>query len=208
MQKAKQGLYYFLILLYTSGAIGMCINPSFFLPFTPYNLLYTVFVFLIFQPIKNSNYIISFLLIALIGYLSEVLGVKTGLIFGTYHYGNSLGYKVFEVPIIISLNWVLIVNISALTSSKFFSSPIIIALSSSSIATGLDYLIEQVAPHLNFWYFNTGFAQLHNYIGWFAICFITTLIFNKELVKGDKKIGATILVLQVLFFGVLNLVKI
>jgi putative membrane protein len=207
MKKAKTGLYYFLILVYVSGTIGMCIKPSFFLPFTPYTLLYTVFTFLIFQPLKNFKYIISFLLIALIGYASEVIGVKTGLVFGNYHYGNNLGYKLLGVPLIISLNWALLVNVSVLVSSKIVSSPFLIALFSACIATVLDFLMEQVAPNLNFWYFNTGFARLHNYIGWFTICFITAYIFNKELIKGDKKIATTILVLQVLFFGVLILMK-
>ncbi|MDX2174596.1 MAG: carotenoid biosynthesis protein [Bacteroidota bacterium] len=208
MQKVKMGFYYFLILVYLSGVIGMCIRPSFFLPFTPYTLLYTVFVFLIFQPIQNSKYIISFLLIAVIGYASEVIGVKTGLVFGNYHYGNNLGYKLLDVPLIISLNWALLVNLSVLVSSRIVSTPFFIALFTAIIATSLDFLIEQVAPHLNFWYFNTGFAQLHNYLGWFAICFITAYIFNKELIKGNKKIGTTILVLQVLFFGVLILMKV
>jgi len=207
MQKVKTGLYYFLILVYVSGAIGMVLKPSFFLPFTPFTLLYTVFVFLVFQPINNYKYVLSFALIALIGYVSEVIGVKTGLVFGNYFYGNSLGYKVFSVPLIISLNWALLVNASVLVSTKISTNKIALSFFTATIATGLDFLIEQVAPHLHFWYFKGGTAGIHNYIGWFIICFVTSFALNKQLIKGDKKIAATIILLQVLFFGIIYIFK-
>jgi len=207
MQKVKIGLYYFLILVYVSGTIGMVLKPSFFLPYTPFTLVYTVFVFIIFQPIKNYKYVISFAVIALIGFLSEVIGVKTDWVFGQYHYGNSLGFKLLNVPIIISLNWALLVNASILIASKFSKHKLLLPLISATIATSLDFLMEQVAPNLNFWYFKGGFAGLHNYIGWFIICFTTTYFLSKHLIKGDKKIATTIIALQVLFFGVIYLFK-
>ena len=207
IQKIKTGLYYFLILVYVSGAIGMVLKPSFFLPFTPFTLFYTVFVFLLFQPLKNYKYVLSFLLIALIGFVSEVIGVKTGVVFGNYSYGYSLGYKVLQVPLIISLNWALIVNASVLVSSKLSTNKIVLPLLTATIATSLDFLIEQVAPKLNFWHFKSGLAGWHNYLAWFIICFVTTFIVNKQLIKGDKKIATTIIVLQVFFFGVIYLFK-
>jgi len=207
MQKAKTGLYYFLILVYVSGAIGMVLKPSFFLPFTPYTLLYTVFVFLIFQPTKNFKYVLSFLLIALIGFASEVIGVKTGLIFGNYFYGNSLGCKLLEVPLIISLNWALLVNASMLVSTKISTHKLVLPFLTATLATGLDFLIEQVAPNLNFWFFKGGLAGLHNYLGWFIICFVTTFALQKQLIKGDKKIATTIIALQMLFFGIIYTFK-
>src|SRR5689334_23098853 len=37
---------------------------------------------------------------------AEVIGVATGAIFGAYSYGEVLGFKLLEVPLIIGLNWV------------------------------------------------------------------------------------------------------
>jgi len=143
----------------------------------------------------------------LIGFLSEVIGVKTAFVFGNYHYGSNLGFKLLNVPIIISLNWALLVNASILVASKLSKHKLILPLISAIIATGLDVLMEQVAPNLNFWYFMGGFAGLHNYLGWFVICFTTTYFLSEHLIKGDKKIATTIIVLQVLFFGGIYLLK-
>jgi putative membrane protein len=54
----------------------------------------------------------------------EVVGVKTGLIFGEYKYGSTLGIKLFEVPLIIGFNWVFVIlgsiSISRLITKMFF----------------------------------------------------------------------------------------
>ena len=54
--------------------------------------------------------------------ISEILGVKFGIIFGDYEYGNALGYKIFEVPLLIGANWaILTISCSALSATLFDS---------------------------------------------------------------------------------------
>lgn len=202
MKNIKTYLLYFLILVYVSGSIGFIIKPSFFAPFTPLSLLLTCGVFLIHQPI-NKNYMIGFVMVSLIGFISELIGIKTGLIFGNYHYGSGLGTKLEGVPIIISLNWALIVTAALGVSHKLFENKYVIAFCTAAIATGIDLLMEQVAPKLNFWFFDTGIAGLHNYIGWFAVSFLASALFYDYLKKTDYKVSAIILALQLLFFGII-----
>ena len=38
----------------------------------------------------------------------NITGANTGLIFGNYTYGNILGMKVLGVPLIIGLNWFIV----------------------------------------------------------------------------------------------------
>ena len=97
----KSYLLYFLILVYISGSIGFVVNPTFFSPFTPYTLLLSCFVFLIHSPLADKKFLIAFFSIAFLGFIIEVIGVKTGLIFGKYSYGNGLGFKLLDVPIIM-----------------------------------------------------------------------------------------------------------
>ena len=59
-------------------------------------------------------------MLALIGFIFEIIGVKTGLIFGHYKYCNGLGTKVFDVPLIISLNWALPISIGINIGFHFF----------------------------------------------------------------------------------------
>ena len=82
-KKYKSYLLYFLILVYVSGSIGFVVNPSFFSPFTPYTLLFTCAVYLIHRPLANQKFIGAFLCIAFLGFIVEIIGVKTGVIFGT-----------------------------------------------------------------------------------------------------------------------------
>jgi putative membrane protein len=203
--KAKNFLLYFLILVYVSGSIGFVLNPSFFSPFTPFTLLFTSFVFLIFQPLKNSKFFFSFLAIAFLGYLAEVIGVKTGLIFGNYIYGNSLGYKLFDVPLVISINWALLICASIITVRKFISHKWLVLIFAAIVITLIDLLIEQVAFKLDFWQFASGLPGLHNYIGWLIVAFISPLFFYSTIIKGSFKVSYIILILQIIFFTFLYL---
>lgn len=207
MQLFKKYLFYFLILVYVSGAIGFLFKPAFFSAFTPFTLVFTSFVFLIHQPINKLNYALSFITLALIGFVAEVIGVKTGITFGSYFYGNALGYKLLAVPIVISLNWALLINIGVLTASYVSKKPLILATLSSVIITSVDVLIEQVASQMDFWHFTQGIAGIHNYMGWFIISFVAAWFLQKHLLKGDKKIALIILLLQVFFFGLIYINK-
>ena len=54
--------------------------------------------------------------------ISEILGVKFGVIFGDYEYGSALGLKIFDVPLLIGANWaILTVSCSALSETLFDS---------------------------------------------------------------------------------------
>ena len=171
----KKYLLYFLILIYVSGAIGFLFNPGFFAPFTPLTLAFTCFVFLIHQPLNNLNYTLSFIGLAAVGFVAEVIGVKTGVVFGNYYYGNALGYKVLGVPLVISLNWGLLINIGVLVATYLSKKPLLIATLAAFIITGVDLLIEQVASQMDYWHFSNGIAGIQNYIGWFIISFFTSI---------------------------------
>jgi bisanhydrobacterioruberin hydratase len=189
--------------MYAFGAPGFVVYPHFFKPFTPYTLLFTTFVFLLHQDWKHSKIWLSFGAVCCIGFASEVIGVKTGFIFGEYYYGNALGYKLWGVPLVISLNWALLATASLIIANRFFKNSIIVALLAAVIATGIDVLIEQVAPRLDFWYFKGGLAGLHNYLGWLIIAFVAGILFNKTLGKGNFKHALLILALQLYFFGII-----
>ena len=203
----KKYLLYFLILIYVSGAIGFLFNPGFFAPFTPLTLAFTCFVFLIHQPLNNLNYTLSFIGLAAVGFVAEVIGVKTGVVFGNYYYGNALGYKVLAVPLVISLNWGLLINIGVLVATYLSKKPLLIATLAAFIITGVDLVIEQVASQMDYWHFSNGIAGIQNYIGWFIISFFTSWLLKKHLVKGDKKIALVFLLLQLFFFGLIYINK-
>lgn len=201
----KKYTFYFLILVYISGSIGFVLNSEFFSPFTPYTLLFTCFVYLLHQSAKNSSFFVSFFVIALLGYLVEVIGVQTGFIFGAYKYGNALGIKLLQVPLIISINWAMLICSGIITVARFVTNKFLVLAIASVLVTAIDLLIEQVAPNLDFWYFDTGIAQLHNYIGWLSVAFILPFFLYNTILKGNRKVALTVLILQIIFFTTLFL---
>ena len=205
LKKYKPYLLYFLILVYVSGSIGFVINPTFFSPFTPYTLLLSCFVFLIHSPLADKKFLIAFFSIAFLGFIIEVIGVKTGLIFGKYSYGNGLGFKLLDVPLIISINWAMLIFAGIRIVSVIFANKIVSLVVAALLVTLIDLLIEQVAPGLDFWQFEGGLPGLHNYLGWIGVTFFTSYFFYPTIIKGNRNVSLILLILQIIFFTSLYL---
>ena len=199
-ERFKTYFLYFLILVYVSGSIGFVVNPVFFSPFTPYTLLLTCFVFLIHQPISNKKFISSFFIIAFLGYVIEVIGTKTGILFGNYKYGNGLGFKLLDVPLVISINWAMLICAGIIAVSKIFKNKFIVISVTALLVTFIDLIIEQVAHELDFWQFEGGLPGLHNYLGWIGVVFFTSYIFYPSIIKGNSLVSSIVLILQIIFF--------
>jgi putative membrane protein len=196
----KSYFLYFLILVYVSGSIGFVMNPAFFSPFTPYTLLFTCFVFLIHIPVADKKFLLAFFTIAFLGYIIEVIGVKTGLIFGKYSYGDGLGIKLLEVPLIISINWAMLICAGIRIVSSIFANKITVLVVAALLVTLIDLLIEQVAPKLDFWQFESGLPSIHNYLGWIGVAFFISYFFYPILIKSNRTVSLIILILQIIFF--------
>jgi putative membrane protein len=136
----------------------------------------------------------------LIGFFVEVLGVYSGLLFGEYHYGKTLGFQFLEVPLIIGVNWVLLVVSSFAVCSYFVSNSILKVVLSSSIMVLLDLMIEPVAIRLDFWHWQAEVIPLQNYLMWFLVALSMNWILTFNRFKFNVKLGFGLLISQVLFF--------
>ncbi len=100
----------FLAVTHAAGVIGLLFPGSrlWFQGATPFHLLLTIAVLLYFHRDWRTSFWIFVSSVLLIGYWVEVLGVHTSLIFGSYAYDTTLGWKVLEVPLMIAVNWLLL----------------------------------------------------------------------------------------------------
>jgi putative membrane protein len=197
-----------LLLFYFFGLLGISFVQyrGFFLPLTPFNLLITLVVFYkINQDYSNKFLILSFL-IFLVGFSVEAIGVATGVLFGSYAYGNYFGVKIFETPIMIGVNW-LFLALSIYGVVQYFTKKALwLILLPSLFMTFLDFLIEPVAMKLDFWNWENEIIPIQNYLMWFITSiFIHGLIYFFRP-KINTKVSFVIIGTQVIFFGVLNLV--
>jgi putative membrane protein len=193
-------------LMHVSAFIGINSGfEDFFLPLSAINLWYISLLLIWFYPIRNRKNVLLFVIIAVLGYLAEVIGVATGQVFGEYSYGENLGFKVFGVPVIIGVNWAVLSFVcTGLTGYFSIKSNYIKAGLASAFMLLFDFFIEQSAPIFDFWTFKAPNVPLQNYITWFVLAYIfnfSVLQLNKEGEKeGNKDICLNIYLLQILFF--------
>ncbi len=217
----KYSPLYLALLFHITGLLGILFTPfkDWFVISTPLVLL-TMFILLAKTQIQLSkDYILFFLIAFVIGMSTEIIGVNTGLLFGEYQYGPVFGPKLFGVPLLIGLNWFVIVFCSGalLTQSVdllqrklniHLTAPIstlFIILGGAAIATCFDFILEPVAVKLGFWSWNNGHIPLFNYVCWFMISAILLSV-KMYLKKIPVNTFATsLLVIQAMFFLMLNL---
>lgn len=209
IQENKSSLFKFIItVLYLVGIIGMAI-PSvrpYFQFLTPFHLLTGLGVMLLFHHDWNKDFIIFAILAFIIGYGSEVMGVHTGFPFGNYSYGPVLGIKFFEVPLMIGVNWLILVYLTGHLFQKNVSNDLLASLFGALVMVGVDFLIEPVAVALDFWTWEGGIIPLSNYLGWLGTAFIIQMIYRKMQFQKDNKLSLHLLINMVAFFAILNLI--
>ena len=193
----------FLHIIFFVGIIGHLYDPlrNLMLLLTPLTLLLTGFI-VIFYSYKTST--IKFLYWAVLTYvftfIIEVIGVKTGFIFGKYIYGPTLGIKLSGVPLIIGFNWMLVIlgsiSVARLITNNIFLSGFI----SAFIAFVFDFILEPVAIRLDYWNWTEGIIPIQNYVAWFVIGLISAFGFNYLKVNVKSKISLHYLLVQFIFF--------
>jgi putative membrane protein len=208
-------------LFHISGLIGILCTPYkvFFVNSTPVVLL-TMFLLLASTEKKVAqDYFIFFVISFIIGLTTEIIGVNTGLLFGDYQYGSVLGPKLFGVPLLIGLNWFIIVFCSGSVCSQGLNFlqkkfdvnvpssvfKIAVVIAGAAIATCFDIILEPAAVKLQFWSWENGVIPLFNYICWFSISVILLSVKMYFSKLSDQTFSIAILSIQAVFFLVLNM---
>ena len=151
-----------------------------------------------------------------------MIGVQTGILFGNYSYGAVMGCKVLDTPLILGVNWFIVVYCSGMsvytlksrlidrTSSwaagmkiKFKAIPII--LGGALLTTFYDWLMEPVAVRLGYWRWNgDGSIPVYNYVCWFLISGLLLSIFHVAKFEKLNKFAVNLMLIQLLFFLLLR----
>lgn len=187
------------------GFIGFLFSPAYFRSLTPVNLLLSAVLVMVMSNQSKGLFFMTLLLVALAGYFIEVAGVKTGWIFGHYYYGSALGCKVLSTPLLIGVNWALLIY--ATNQWVNFENKYVNVVVAALLMIGLDFFIEQSAARFDFWYWRGARIPLQNYIAWFLVSLGMNWFANKELSKKPNPTAKAFYVIQVLFFVALYLVR-
>jgi len=193
----------FLVVFYIVGVIGLLLpaTHSLFVKMVPGALILSTLLLVVFHEEGFNVQLLGLLaLIFLISFFVEVVGVNTGVVFGNYQYGNALGLKLFNTPLMIGLNWVLMVYLSSSVAMNWFSIGWKSALVASLMMITYDLVLEQVAPIIDMWYWHANVIPIQNYLAWFVLALIFNGLIGWFKVKIYNSLALTVLICQFLFF--------
>lgn len=211
------------ILFHTIGLVGLLFfDQTFFLAATPFNLLLSLGLLIWTQTGKNLAFIVFFLICFIVGILVEITGVNTGLLFGEYRYGTVLGPAIKGVPVLIGVNWFLIIyccgigihtllmkaiqRVAADTGKQPMAlKALSVIIDGATLAVFFDWLMEPVAIKLGYWEWKgDGSVPMLNYICWFAVSLLLLAVFHFANFNKQNKFAVNLLLIQMMFFLLLR----
>jgi putative membrane protein len=193
-----------IILFHLVGSVGLAIpsTKAYFLSLSSYNLLLSFLVVLIAPGLKRLRFYLFVLFVFLIGYGVEWIGVHTHFLFGNYSYGKNLGFKLSGIPLIIGINWVVLILVTHSISLKFLNHRIFTPVLAAIFMVGLDILIEPVAIKSDYWSWFENQIPVFNYVCWFFISLIIHFIYRKIRLTEQNTVYNCIYIVLVVFFSI------
>ena len=198
-----------ILIFHAVGLIGLALpfTRSLFLHIVPFHLLLMLAVIVLNRKPIDSRYIFFFLIIFIVGFTVEWLGVHKHWLFGDYMYGDTLGFKLSGVPLIIGSNWFLLIYSAGALMQRsrlknFWARTLIGAL----LLVVLDMLIEPVAVYFDYWHWANSIIPFKNYACWFAVSLMMLLLFEAFRFKQQSPVPVIFLLTQFAFFGLLYLI--
>lgn len=192
-----------LIVMHVAGFIGMQFQDTrvWFEQLTPLNLLISAMFLIYFQHKPTRTFLFVSVLIAIMGFGIEVLGVHTGVIFGKYAYGKNLGIKLWDVPILIGINWWILIYCFGVWIDRYSQNMAIKSILTATALVSLDVLIEPVAIQHDLWHWFGQKPPTQNYVAWFIFALGLAIIFHTTKFKKINPLVNYLIVAQILFFG-------
>jgi len=170
---------------------------------------------------KNTYFFIFLLITFLAGFAVEYSGANIVLIFGHYTYGNVLGIKFLGVPLIIGINWFIVMYCAGVATQFYENSmlkriaakgltiqtnvqKISFVIDASLLAVFFDWIMEPVAGKLGFWQWEGGHIPFYNYVCWLVISALLLALFRRLPFNKRNIFAVHLFIIQVLFFLVLR----
>lgn len=197
-----------LAIYYTVGMVMLVQGgkESGLIDLTPFTIIITSVLLLLNHEFWTKSIVLTLFLIAILGLSIEIIGVNFGIPFGDYSYSSVLGIKLFETPILIGLNWLMLVYSMVMVIHRFVKSIWLKAIIAGIALVGLDILIEPVAINWNMWTWKKSDVPIQNYLTWGVVAFILSLILSYRLKTNNKnRIALWVILCQVVFFVILGL---
>ncbi|MDX9748227.1 MAG: carotenoid biosynthesis protein [Paludibacter sp.] len=197
-----------LLIFYSVGIAGMVweVSRPYFIHLTPFALLLSL-GFLMINHLTKPGFkeLTAVVIIYLTGYFIEVIGVNTGLIFGEYVYGAGLGPKLLATPLMIGINWLMLVYLTAAFFQSLSLKPLFVVLLGATTMLIYDLVLEQIAPVIDLWSWAGDKVPFQNYVSWWLIAVLMHSLVAVLRIKLSNRVAMPVFIAQFLFFVILLL---
>lgn len=197
-----------ILIVYAVGIAGITLPVSgeFFLRLIPVVIILSLAASLAYHGSWDLKTVAVFSSIVVLSWMVEAAGVATGKIFGWYSYGEALGIRLLDTPLLIGFNWLLLIYGTACLTDRMNSPVIVKILTASALMVVYDLILEAVAPFLGMWQFDSGPAPARNYVAWFLLSLIFHSVLRISGIRAVNRIAAVIVIVQFIFFSVLAII--
>lgn len=194
-----------LAIFYAVGTVGI-LSPysEAFVRLSFANLVLTALLLLVNTEGLSRRVVAGFSVSMFAGWVVEALGVKTGVIFGSYHYTDRMGPSLLEVPLVIGLNWAILVHAVHAWLGKWLRSRALMAAVGASFMTAFDWVMEPVAIRLRFWVWQADVVPLRNYLAWWALSFLLLLVSDVIGPRPNNRLAPWVFGVMLTFFVILG----
>jgi bisanhydrobacterioruberin hydratase len=194
-----------LIVVYAVGTVGiLSAHSERFIPLTFANLMLTALLLLANAEGFGRRAALAFLLCMVAGFCAEVVGVKTGVIFGVYHYTDRMGPRLIDVPLVIGLNWAILLHAVQAWLGRWLRSRTLMASAGATLMTAFDWVMEPVAIRLRFWAWDGDTVPLRNYLAWWGLSFVLLLASDCISPRPRNRLAPWVLGVMLVFFAIIG----
>lgn len=223
LDRFRNWALYIAILFHVTGLVGLLwVNTELFASLTPMNMLLMWVLLIVTQSPRNSGFYLFMFTCILVGYTSEWIGINTGILFGQYRYGEKLGTHIGAVPLLIGVNWFIVMYCCGITIYKlqekiinrlapdqhqtyrwFRTASVIV--DGALLAVFFDWVMEPVAVQLGFWqWLDDGSIPRLNYISWFVVSAVLLTAFRFLRFNKNNVFAFHLLLIELMFFLILR----
>ncbi|MFO8087418.1 MAG: carotenoid biosynthesis protein, partial [Bacteroidales bacterium] len=118
---------------------------------------------------------------------------------------DTLGPKLMETPLIIGVNWLMLVYMVFAITQKMNMNFFTQVISGTFMLLMYDFLLEPVAIQLDFWSWGGTGIPVQNYLAWIVISAVFIGIWRAMKVKIENSVASGLFIIQLVFFLLLNI---
>lgn len=165
----------------------------------------TLIILLLFHKPYNAKFWLALATVGIAGWAVEAIGTNTGIVFGDYAYGPSLGPKLWGTPLAMAVNWIISVYLIVMILGSKIVNIWRLGLAGALLMVIYDILLEPVAIRLDMWSWGSGTPPLQNYLAWFVISFPLIMLLGRYTKRSQNPLSTVVFLCQMIFFLGINI---